>query len=97
MSFARALEEDRRLAILRLLSEAPGYSVNSSVLQAALQAFAHRVSRDRVHGDLAWLREQGLITIEEFDSVVVATLSARGLDVAEGAADHPGVKRPAPK
>ena len=97
MSFAQALEEDRRLAILLLLSEAPGWQANSSVLQTALQHFAHNVSRDRIHADLAWLAEQGLMTVETLFSIQVAVLTARGLDVAAGRAILPGVKRPQPK
>jgi hypothetical protein len=97
MSFARALEEDRRLAIIRLLAEAPEYQANSSVLQTALEHFAHSVSRDRVHADLAWLAEQGLVTIETLFSIQVATLTQRGLDAASGRALVPGVKRPQPK
>lgn len=97
MSFARALEEDRRLAIIRLLAEAPGYQANSSVLQTALEGFAHRVSRDLIHTELAWLAEQGVVTVETLFSIQVATLTARGLDAAQGRTIIPGVKRPQPK
>ena len=90
------LTEDRRLVILRLLKEAPGYSANGSVLHTALARFGHRVSRDQVRGDLAWLEEQGLVKSETIDALYVATIVQRGLDVAAGDATVPGVKRPSP-
>jgi hypothetical protein len=45
---------------------------------------------------LAWLAEQGLLTTKATGDVVVATLLARGVDVAGGRATVPGVKRPLP-
>lgn len=94
MSFETHIREDRRLVILRLLSEAAGRSANASMIDAALDTFGHRVSRDVIEGDLAWLDEAGLLRLEAVGSVKVATLTGRGQDVAEGTASHPGVKRP---
>lgn len=95
-SFRELQSEDRRLVLLRLLAEVEGYGANSSVLQSALEAFGHNMSRDSVHTELAWLKEQGLVTVSELATVRVATLTARGLDVAHGHATVPGVKRPGP-
>lgn len=94
--FRQTLSEDRRLVILRLLAEVDGYEANSSVLQSALESFGHTMSRDSVHTELAWLSEQGLATSAPLASIVVAKLTARGLDVAQGRATVPGVKRPGP-
>lgn len=97
MNFAEHVAEDRRLVILRILDGAPGYSANDSVLQSALDQFAHVVSRDVVLADIAWLEEAGLITAETVGARTrVAKLTPRGHDVATGRARHPGVKRPAP-
>lgn len=97
-SFDQQYREDRRLVLLRLLSEAPAYRANSSNLQAYLSAFAVRATRDDVRTDLAWLAEQDLVTTEEVVSgVVVATLTGRGADVAAGLAQVPGVSRPSPR
>lgn len=88
------LTEDRRLVILRFLSDIGGQS-NSSVLQDALAAIGHRTSRDRVETDLSWLAEQGLVVTEDLGKgLVLVTLSQRGGDVATGVATCPGVKRP---
>lgn len=95
-SYARQRQEDRRLVILRLLSETPGFSSNSSILTDALDPFGHSVSRDTVETELAWLAEQGLAEIERIASVTRAALTARGHDVARGVAHVPGVKKPRP-
>lgn len=96
MSFETHIQEDRRLVILRLLAEAQGYDLNSSILQTALTSFGHRPSRDQLHTELAWLAEQGLIKTHQVHSVLVATLTSRGADVAKGLATVPGVKKPGP-
>jgi hypothetical protein len=94
----RHLEEDRRLALLRVLEAHPAFRANDSVLGMALDRVGHVVSRDRVRSDIAWLDEQGLITREIIADgrVHVATLTQRGIDVAMARSAHPGVKRPSP-
>lgn len=94
MSFSQHLAESRRLTLLRLLAEAAGRTANESILDASLDLYGHRVSRDTVRGDLAWLDEAGLINLETVSQTMVATLRGRGQDVAEGTAYHPGVARP---
>jgi Fe2+ or Zn2+ uptake regulation protein len=97
MSLAQILTEDIRLVILRFLAEDAGFDLNESIIHSALGTLGHNVSRDRVRVELAWLAEQGLVTVHEVVSVQIATLTGRGLDVAEGRALVPGVKRPGPK
>lgn len=96
-SFERLLNEDRRLMILRLLAQDSGYRANAYVLRPALDAVGHAVSMDKVETDLAWLAEQGLVTVERVQDVTVGKLTARGADVAAGLAVVPGVKRPEPE
>lgn len=97
MSFADLKTSDLRLVVLRLLSEDPGYALNDSILRDALNTFGHTASRDRVRTELRWLEEQGLVRIETVVSTLVAKLTARGADVASGAARVDGVKRPSPR
>ena len=97
MSFAELKTQDIRLVILRCLCEDPSYTLNESILQSMLDALGHGVSRDRVRTELAWLAEQGLLTTNDVVGVQVATLTARGCDVACGKATQPGVKRPRPR
>lgn len=96
--FAEELREHRRLILLRLLSEQNGYRCNSSVLHAGLYGLGVAAARDDVTTDLAWLADQHLVSLEEaVPGLSIATLSARGADVAAGNAIVPGVKRPGPR
>lgn len=92
--FAADLTEDRRLTILRVLLESTQYTANEFIVQTMLKNFAHMVSVDRLHTDLAWLQEQELITVRVTANVRIATLTVRGADVAQGLTVVPGVKRP---
>jgi len=94
--YADFLREDQRLVMLRILSELPQYSSNSSVMANLLGRYGHHPSRDQVKGDLTWLGEQGLLTIDDIGSVLVVTLTERGGEVAEGRASVPGVSKPKP-
>lgn len=95
-SFAAYQTEDRRLVLLRACEAAAQYSANVYLLRRFCDVSGHVVSLDRVQADLAWLEEQGLITLDRRPDIWVATLTTRGLDVATGRAVHPGVQRPAP-
>lgn len=96
MSYADEVTEHRRLCLLRVLAAAPGYAGNDSILRGALDSFGLAASRDTVRAELAWLDEQGLIQSNDLAGVIVATITERGLDVAAGRAQVPGVKRPGP-
>jgi Fe2+ or Zn2+ uptake regulation protein len=97
VSFSEILNSDIRLVILRSLEQDLGYSHNESILHAILEKFGHKVSRDQVRTQLAWLREQGLVDLEDVAGIYVATVTQRGADVATGRASVPGVKRPNPR
>ncbi len=95
-TFAQLQSENRRCAFLRFLAEDADYAMNTSLLQSALDAVGHGVSRDCVNADAAWLEEQGLVSCEDLGGIIVVKITQRGLDVAEGRAVVPGVKRPGP-
>lgn len=97
LGFDEHYNRSLRLALLRLLAEAPGYRANSSLLHTTVGQLGFHVSRDKVLTQLDWLCEQSLIGIEELGSLKVIDLKARGLDVAKGHATVTGVDRPAPK
>lgn len=85
------ISKNRRLAILRFLSEEQDYAMNTSTLQAALRAIGHGVPRDTVEADAFWLAEQGLARCRRLDvGVTVLTVTPRGVEVAQGIAGHPG-------
>jgi len=96
MSFAEYQTADRRLVLLKALESAAQYRANAYLLRRFSDSLGHVVSADRIEQDLAWLAEQGLVTVEKTLEVTVATLTARGQDVATGRARVPGVQQPAP-
>jgi len=97
MSFQDYETEGRRLAILRILSRRAEYTTNEySLIDELKGAYAHIVSRDRLHGDLAWLEEQQLVINQQPRAGWIVTLTGRGGDVASGTATVPGVARPRP-
>lgn len=93
MAMKEILTEDRRLVLLRSLLDC-GDSANESVLQTCLQAYGHKVSRDVVRTQLAWLREQGLVRLSDVVGCYVAEITGSGEDVANGLSGVPGVKKP---
>ncbi|MBM9605955.1 VpaChn25_0724 family phage protein [Desulfopila inferna] len=96
-NFAKLVQEDMRLVVVRVLAEDADYSHNEHVLRSALRSLGHTVSMDKLRTELSWLAEQGLISASAPAGVMVAKLTARGLDVATGAVVIPGVKRPEPE
>jgi len=95
--FMRLQDENRRCAFLRFLADDADYSMNTSLLQAALQAIGHGVSRDKVNADAVWLEEQGLVGREVLGPIIVVKITRRGIDVAAGHVTVPGVQRPGPE
>ncbi len=97
MSLRELITQDQRLVILRSLIES-GYDANESILDDCLALYGHKVSRDLVRNHLNWLDEQGLVQLERLSNgFIVAKITQRGVDVANGEAMVQGVKRPSPK
>ena len=90
------LDQDQRLVLLRSLLDC-GDSANESILQTCLQTYGHKVSRDTVRTQLAWLREQGLVTLSDVSGCYVAEISRRGDEGASCLTTVPGVKKPRPR
>jgi hypothetical protein len=93
---SNVLQAHLRLTCLRALSGAPGYRANSSIIHTVTGEFGIMATRDQIKSELAWLAEQGLVETSEVGAMTIATLTERGLDVADGRATVPGVQRPAP-
>lgn len=94
------IAEDRRLAILRTLDEAPAAQLNEGALHHVMTRMGHAVSEGLLRADIVWLCERGLAKKEELDvsrgKLWLAKLTSEGRDVAHGRSDHPGVARPEP-
>lgn len=96
MDYGQHIAAHVRITILRLLESQPTYKLNSSLLCDGCDAMGLPVTRDGIATQLAWLAEQGLVTLDDLGRLVIAKLTARGLDVAHGKARVPGVKPPSP-
>lgn len=96
MNYADFQEQDRRLVLLKAMENAAQYRANAFLLRRYCDHVGHVVSADRIEQDLAWLAEQGLVGLAKAEGVTVATLTARGLDVATGRTKVPGVQAPQP-
>lgn len=97
MSYQEHFSKHVRIALLRLLDKAPGCRANSSILHSSVDELGLTASRDQVKAEIAWLGEQNLLTFVDHDGLLVATLTERGHDVANGRAVVPGVQRPTPR
>ncbi|GKX57626.1 hypothetical protein SOASR030_37380 [Leminorella grimontii] len=93
MGLKHLLDEDRRLVLLRSISDCGG-KANESILQTCLDSYGHYVSRDEVRRHLSWLDENRLVSLSDVGGCMVASLTRRGTDVGEGRVRVPGVKRP---
>ncbi len=82
----------RRLRILQLLAESPGYEASQELLYQALE----NASMTAVSSDLSWLTECGLTTRRAISELALARLTTRGMDVAHGRERVDGVARPTP-
>ena len=87
---------DRRHIILAALQAANGYRLNDSVLLSTIEAGSAPVSMDKLHTELNWLAEQGLVCVTPGEHSWLANITTRGADVAIGRATVPGVDRPRP-
>jgi hypothetical protein len=98
-TFAQKLAADRRLVILRCLSEVAGYQANEMVMRTALDSYGHRVARDTLRADITFLKEHTLLRVELLHppsggELWLLHLLPAGADVAQGRANHYGIARP---
>lgn len=87
----------RRRDLLLFLLACLDYSCNESLLRTALRNLGYLTSSSILRADVVWLEERKLVKTREIgDGLLIATLLARGRDVAEGAEFVDGVARPDP-
>lgn len=96
MKFGDFLAEDRRLCILTFLKDAGG-TLNDRVLHNAIESVSgHRnLSRDVIRSDLRMMKDAGLIVDEWLGDYLVASITKRGVEVAEGRVEAEGIAQPA--
>lgn len=96
-SYVQYEAEDRRLALLRILEEAKGCEANEEIIALMLRELGKRATRNEVRADFLWLKEYGLITIEEIVELQMATLTQRGQEFLLGMIIVSGIKPPLPR
>ena len=99
MNLTKVVTEQRRLALLRTLSEV-AYHLNEDVLLQALEEMSvASATKDLVRSDLTYLQDNGLIRVEKLprtsSELWIGHLTAAGKDVANGR-PHPGVAQRQP-
>lgn len=97
MSYSETVRLHRRLAILKHLESCAEYTSNASILTDVCNGVGVTSTRDQIIGELAWLREQGLVEYDDRADFIVVTATQRGIEIATGRATHSGVQRPRPK
>lgn len=94
--FARFEAEDRRLAVLKLLTTAPANTANEYVLRDLLAQFGHNPAVGALRSDFTHLEQEATVVVQKPGGVWVLTLTQLGDDVAGGRTTAPGIKRPRP-
>jgi hypothetical protein len=98
MSMGDVIREHARLIILRDLAEQPDGRWNSEALREDLELrWAINRPRAFVHDELRWLEMMGAVTLVESASVLIASITQKGLDHVERRIRIEGVKRPSPE
>jgi hypothetical protein len=96
MSYDEYTARDRRLVILIVLSKLSERRANQYVMRSALRDQGYDELVPTVVNDLAFLRKQGLVTIEELPSdMLLATITDLGDQAARGVVRIQGVAVPA--
>ena len=93
----KALRAARLWYILASLAEAPARALSEAVLASALDELRLRPSSAEMRDDLLWLADRALLRIDPEDGFWIASLVARGADVAELRLTVDGITPPPPK
>ena len=96
MNYEDFMKRDARLTILKELHSQTSGALNENILLAVLDAFGHRRSREWVRTQLQALAELGAITIKPAGSVLIASITADGIDHVERRIVIDGIARPSP-
>lgn len=89
-------QEKRRLETLRYLARAPGYEAGPYLLMHHCREWGVPTSTDQIEQALTWLEAAALVALREAGGGVIARITPRGREVAEGHVRVPGVLPPDP-
>jgi len=93
-ALAELLAAQRRLSILQILAAGPGGTLNTAIIDKALDEADLCTPRATVDADVAWLHGEALVTMSRVGPYLVAAITQAGRDVAAGEDAHQGVARP---
>jgi len=85
-----------RMHLLLSLAAAQRYTAHSYLLSDRLDDVGMSLGGAALAAQLQWLRDSGAVLLERLEGGWLATLTAPGLDIAEGRATLDGVERPRP-
>lgn len=94
MSLDTIIREQARLIVLKALAAQTDETLNSDLLVYELQSFAIRKDRAWLHGELAWLKDMGAVTVLDVGTIKIATLTAKGARHLTREIAIEGVQRP---
>jgi DNA-binding transcriptional ArsR family regulator len=97
MAITQIMNEHERLSILHCLAAMDDYAANNSIIKSVCSQYGNTMTMDKIGTHLFWLKEQGLVALDNHESYTIAKITQRGLDVEKGLATQPGVKRPGPR
>jgi hypothetical protein len=92
--FARHLEEDARLVILRELSAQVNNTLNESTVTDVLELWGHNRSREWVRTQIRKLGELGAVRVTDRGGFLICELTQAGMDHVLRRSVIDGVKRP---
>lgn len=92
--WARMRRERARLIILKALAEQVNGSLDSSMIEEIMPAFAIRESRTWIHEQMEYLADRDALTLTSAGTVKIATLNKRGRRHLERDIAIEGVSRP---
>lgn len=96
-SYSEHMARPLRGAILRTLAAAPAEAASDVVLHSVLADGPHRAGLVAIAEALRWLGGRGYLRLEEIDGVLFATITDRGVDVAERREGDPGIRLDRPR
>jgi len=93
-NYAKAIDEDVRLIILKELAAMPDGRSNETILAEAVYACGHNRSRDYLRTQIRKLADLGAATTVEVGTILVAQITEAGVDHCLRRTRIEGIRQP---